>query len=81
MKSDVISIATCYEVNPRSWEVWRQTGREREFRVSAGVSQFGGFRAKPVVIGLLCALEVGGECWSQKDWRRECPPTVKNMKT
>jgi DNA invertase Pin-like site-specific DNA recombinase len=38
--------------NPRSREVWRHTGREREFRVSAGVSQCGGLCAKLVVIGL-----------------------------
>jgi hypothetical protein len=29
-------------LNPRSAEVWRQTGREREFRVSDGSSQWGG---------------------------------------
>ncbi len=44
-------------VNPRSREVWRQTAGERQFRVSAGAPQSGGFRAKPVVIGLLCALK------------------------
>jgi hypothetical protein len=43
-------------LNPRSPEVWRQTAREREFRVTAGLSKCGGFRAKPVVIGLLCGL-------------------------
>ena len=43
-------------LNPRSREVWRQTAGERQFRVSAGAPQSGGFRAKPVVIGLLCAL-------------------------
>ena len=43
-------------LNPGSPEVWRQTAGEREFRVAAGVSKCGGFRAKPVVIGLLCAL-------------------------
>jgi hypothetical protein len=30
--------------------------REREFRVTPGVSRCGGFRATPVVIGLLCGL-------------------------
>src|SRR4051794_17916958 len=54
----------------RSAEVWRLMGREREFQISAGVSQCGGLYAKPVVIRLLCALEAGRECWSQKDWRR-----------
>jgi hypothetical protein len=34
--------------------------REREFRVTPGVSKCGGFRAKPVVIGLLCALGSSG---------------------
>src|SRR5215203_1653780 len=29
----------------------------------------GGLHAKPVVIGLLCALEAGREYWSRKDWR------------
>jgi len=43
-------------LNPRSREVWRKTAEEREFRVSVGASQCGGFHAKPVVIGLLCAL-------------------------
>ena len=52
-------------LNPRSREVQRQPGPEREFRVPAGAPQSGGFRAKPAVIGLPCALEAGGECWSQ----------------
>jgi len=43
-------------LNPRSPEVWRQMAREREFRVAAGVSKCGGFRAKPVVIGDSCTL-------------------------
>ena len=29
---------TIPKINPRSPEVWRQTGQEREFRVSVGVS-------------------------------------------
>ena len=43
-------------LNPRSREVWRQTAGEREFRASAGLSQCGGLRAKPVVIGRFCSL-------------------------
>jgi hypothetical protein len=43
-------------LNPRSPELWRQTAGEREFRVTAGASQCGGFRAKPVVIGDFCPL-------------------------
>jgi hypothetical protein len=43
-------------LNPRSREVWRQTAGETEFRVSPDESQSGGLFAKPVVIGLLCAL-------------------------
>ena len=42
--------------NPRSREVRRRTAGERQFRVSVGAPQSGGFRAKPVVIGLQCAL-------------------------
>src|ERR1700730_2501697 len=33
-------------LNPRSREVWRQSGREREFRVSADAAQCGAFGAK-----------------------------------
>jgi len=58
-------------LNRRSREVWRQEGRERQFRPSAGFMQCGGSCAKPLVIGLLCALNVSGECWARKDWRRE----------
>ena len=43
-------------LNARSREVQRQKAGERQFRVSAGAPQSGGFRAEPVVIGLLCAL-------------------------
>ena len=56
---------------PRSREVWRQTARERELRVPCGAPQSEGFRAEPMVIGLLCALEAGRECCLQQDWRRE----------
>lgn len=44
-------------LNPRSREVWRQTGREREFRTSASVAQSEVFARRPVVIGLLRTLE------------------------
>ena len=44
------SVLTRTALNPRSAEVWRQTGQEREFRASAGVSQCGGLCAKPGVI-------------------------------
>jgi hypothetical protein len=43
-------------LNPRRREVWRQTAGERQFRVSAGAPQSGGFRAKRVGIGLLYVL-------------------------
>ena len=68
-------------LNPRSREVWRQTGRERAFRVLTGSPQCGGFRAKPVVIGDFSAANLGGESWSKKDWRRErnWDPTVSEV--
>jgi hypothetical protein len=44
-------------LNPQSREVQRQTGREREFGISAGAPQCGGLRARPAVIGVFCALE------------------------
>jgi hypothetical protein len=70
-------------LNPRSREVWRQISREREFRVLVGASQCGGLRAKPVVIGLLCALASRRECWSRKGWRRDrnWDPTLSNFCT
>ena len=55
-KTTQIQRVTSSVLNPRSREVWRQTAGENEFRVSAGASQCGGLRVKPVVIGLLCAL-------------------------
>ena len=55
----------------RSAEVWRQTGREREFWVSAGMSQCGGLCAMPVVIGDFSAPKPDRESWPRKDWRRE----------
>jgi hypothetical protein len=57
-------------LNPRSAEVWRQTGGEREFRASDGSSQCGGLCAKPAVIGDFRASKSSGESWSRKDWRR-----------
>jgi hypothetical protein len=50
--------AATYEsvLNSCSREVWRKTGRERDFGFSAGASQCGGFRAEPVYIRLLFAL-------------------------
>ncbi len=50
-------------LNPRSREVWRQTGREREMRAAMGSAQCGGFCAKPVDIGDFSVLKAGGECW------------------
>ena len=57
-------------LNPRSREVGRQTAGERQFRVSAGAPQSGGFRAKPVGYWasvraqrpqrMLVAISVGG---------------------
>jgi hypothetical protein len=56
-------------LNPRSAEVWRQTGREREFRAPTGSPQCGGLCAKPVVIGDFSTAKSSGESSSRKDWR------------
>ena len=57
-------------LNPRSREVWRETGQEREFRASAGAAQCGGLRANPAVIGNFSPVKSSGETCSAKDWRR-----------
>jgi len=48
-------------LNPRSAEVWRQTGREREFRVSAGVPQCGGLCAKGRCYWRFSARQISAE--------------------
>ena len=70
-------------LNRRSAEVWRQTGREREFPGPTGAARCGGFCSKPMVIGDFSAAKSSGERWSRKDWRRErnWDPTVSRAIT
>ena len=51
---------------------------EREFRGSGGASQCGDFGREARGYWASSALKSSGECWSWKDWRRECDwdPTV-----
>jgi hypothetical protein len=81
-KSDLKSAA--YEIRTKSAKsgALETNGRRaREFRVTAGVSKCGGFRAKPVVIGLLCGLATRRGMLVAIDWRRErnWDPTVSEF--
>jgi hypothetical protein len=58
-------------LNPRSAEVWRQTGGERDFRASASASKCGGLCVKPTVMGDFSAAKSSGEFCCRKYWRRE----------
>ena len=80
-KSDSKSVA--YEFRTKS----AQSGGLETNGPRERISGFGGclavrrFDAKPVVIGLLCALASRRECWTRKDWRRErnWDPTVSEV--
>ena len=45
-------------------------GPRERISVLTGSTQCGGLRAKVMVIGDFSAANLGGESWSQKDWRR-----------
>lgn len=70
-------------LNLQSREVRRKCGwRERVPHLDS-TTQSGGLCAKPVVIGLLSALEVGRECLSGQDWRsgRDSNPHLRSWIT
>ena len=68
-------------LNPRSAEVWRQTVRRERISGLTGLNAVRRFvRERPLVIGDFSATNLGGESWSQNDWRSERSATSNHLR-